>query len=44
MTLTAQAGMNLAQLQAATAGSGQWLPVDPPFPDQTSVGGSSAPT
>ena len=39
MTLTAQAGMNLAQLQAATAGSGQWLPVDPPFPDQTSVGG-----
>ncbi len=39
MTLTAQAGMNLARLQAATAGSGQWLPVDPPFPDQTSVGG-----
>ena len=39
MTLTAQAGMSLAQLQAATAGSGQWLPVDPPFPDQTSVGG-----
>ena len=39
MTLTAQAGMNLAQLQAATAGSGQWLPVDPPFPEQTSVGG-----
>ncbi len=39
MTLTAQAGMTLARLQAATAGSGQWLPVDPPFPDQTSVGG-----
>ena len=39
MTLTAQAGMNLARLQAATAGSGQWLPVDPPFPDRTSVGG-----
>lgn len=39
MTLTAQAGMNLAQLQAATAGSGQWLPVDPPFPGHTSVGG-----
>ena len=39
MTLTAQAGMSLARLQAATAGSGQWLPVDPPFPDQTSVGG-----
>jgi len=39
MTLTAQAGMNLARLQAATSGSGQWLPVDPPFPDQTSVGG-----
>ncbi|MDE0032192.1 MAG: FAD-binding oxidoreductase [Deltaproteobacteria bacterium] len=39
MTLTAQAGMSLARLQGATAGSGQWLPVDPPFPDQTSVGG-----
>ena len=39
MTLTAQAGMSLARLQAATAGSGQWLPVDPPLPDQTSVGG-----
>lgn len=39
MTLTAQAGMSLARLQAATAGSGQWLPLDPPSPDQTSVGG-----
>ncbi len=39
MTLTAQAGMNVGRLQAATAGSGQWLPVDPPFPDRTSVGG-----
>lgn len=39
MTLTAQAGMSLAQLQAAAAGSGQWLPVDPPVPEQNSVGG-----
>ena len=39
MTLTAQAGMSLARLQAATAGSGQWLPVEPPFPERTSVGG-----
>ncbi len=38
MTLTAQAGMNLAQLQAVAAAAGQWLPVDPPFPDRTSVG------
>ena len=39
MTLTAQAGMSLAQLQAVAARAGQWLPVDPPFPAETSVGG-----
>ena len=39
MTLTAQAGMSLTQLQAAAAAAGQWLPVDPPLPAATSVGG-----
>jgi len=39
MTLTAQAGMSLAALQAAAAAAGQWLPVDPPSPAATSVGG-----
>ena len=39
MTLTAQAGMSLAALQGAAAAGGQWLPVDPPLPEATSVGG-----
>ena len=39
MTVTAQAGMSVAALQAAVAGSGQWLPVEPPLPAATSVGG-----
>ena len=39
MTLTAQAGMSLTALQAAAAAGGQWLPVDPPLPAGTSVGG-----
>lgn len=39
MTFTAQAGMSLAALQSATAAAGQWLPVDPPLPAATSVGG-----
>ena len=39
MTVTAQAGLSVAALQAAVAGSGQWLPVDPPLPAATSVGG-----
>ena len=39
MTLTAQAGMSLTRLQDAASGAGQWLPVDPPLPERTSVGG-----
>ena len=39
MTLTAQAGMSVTAVQAAAAGSGQWLPVDPPLPAATSMGG-----
>ncbi len=39
MTLTAEAGADLHGLQAAVAVAGQWLPVEPPLPDRTSVGG-----
>ena len=39
MTLTAQAGMSVTAVHAAAAASGQWLPVDPPLPAATSVGG-----
>ena len=39
MTLTAQAGMSVTAVQAAAAGNGQWLPVDPPLSAATSVGG-----
>ncbi|MCY4488769.1 MAG: FAD-binding oxidoreductase [Deltaproteobacteria bacterium] len=39
MTVTAQAGMSVSELQAAVAESGQWLPVEPPLPADTSVGG-----
>ncbi len=39
MTVTARAGMSVAGLQAAVAGSGQWLPLEPPLPTATSVGG-----
>lgn len=39
MTVTAQAGMSVTGLQAALAGSRQWLPVDPPLPAATSIGG-----
>lgn len=39
MTVTAQAGMKVAELQDAVAQSGQWLPVEPPLPEATSVGG-----
>lgn len=39
MTVTARAGMSVAALQAAVGGSGQWLPLEPPLPTATSVGG-----
>ena len=39
MTVTAQAGMSLTRLQDRVGGEGQWLPVDPPLPEATSVGG-----
>jgi len=39
MTVTVQAGCPLARLQASLAETGQWLPLDPPRPELTTVGG-----
>jgi len=39
MTVTVQAGCSLATLQAKLAAAGQWLPLDPPHPERTTVGG-----
>jgi FAD/FMN-containing dehydrogenase len=38
MTVTVEAGVPLAKLQAELACRGQWLPVDPPNPETLSVG------
>ena len=37
MTATVQAGMCLAAFQKRLAGSGQWLPVDPPNPESVTI-------
>ncbi len=39
MTVKVGAGMSLAQLQAVLGENGQWLPLDPPCPEQATVGG-----
>lgn len=39
LTLTAAAGTTLAELDAALAEHGQWLPVDPPGADRRTLGG-----
>jgi glycolate oxidase FAD binding subunit len=39
LTVTAEAGMPLAQLQAMLATAGQFLAVDPAFPDRATLGG-----
>jgi glycolate oxidase FAD binding subunit len=39
MTITAEAGCALPVLDATLAGAGQWLPIDPPAPGRTTVGG-----
>ncbi|MGH8010470.1 MAG: FAD-binding oxidoreductase, partial [Candidatus Binatia bacterium] len=39
MTVTVEAGMTLARLQTILGEQGQWLPVDPPLPEQATVGG-----
>jgi glycolate oxidase FAD binding subunit len=39
MTVTVEAGMYFAQLQKLLAPSNQWLPLDPAYPDQATIGG-----
>lgn len=39
MTVTVEAGMPLARLQQILGEHGQWLPIDPPRPEQVTVGG-----
>ncbi len=39
MTVTVESGLTLAALDVLLAREGQWLPVDPPLPEQTTVGG-----
>jgi len=39
MTVTVEAGCPLATLNARLAREGQWLPLDPPAPERTTVGG-----
>jgi glycolate oxidase FAD binding subunit len=39
MTVTVEAGCPLPALAATLASTGQWLPLDPPHPETTTVGG-----
>jgi glycolate oxidase FAD binding subunit len=39
MTVTVEAGCPLAALQETLGRAGQWLPIDPPGPEATTVGG-----
>lgn len=39
MTVTVEAGMRFAKLQALLAQHNQWLPLDPTYPDQATLGG-----
>ncbi len=39
LTVTALAGTSLATLDRQLARAGQWLPIDPPAPGRTSIGG-----
>ena len=42
MTVTTQAGVTLADLQTHLSQRGQWLPIDPPHQEQTTVGSALA--
>ncbi len=42
MTITVQAGVTVAALQAELAKEGQWLPVDVPSPERATLGGAVA--
>jgi glycolate oxidase FAD binding subunit len=39
MTVTVEAGLSLARLQQVLGEHGQWLPIDPPLPEQVTIGG-----
>ena len=39
LTVTVEAGMTLARLQEVLGEHGQWLPIDPPLPEQATMGG-----
>jgi glycolate oxidase FAD binding subunit len=39
LTVTVEAGMNFANLQTILATAGQFLPIDPAYPDRASIGG-----
>ena len=39
LTVTAESGISLAALQQLLAGQRQFVPVDPPFPERSTVGG-----
>lgn len=39
LTVTVEAGLRLADLQARLGEHGQWLPLDPPLPADASIGG-----
>jgi len=38
MTVTVEAGVTVAQLNDALSSAGQWLPLDPPHPETTTIG------
>src|SRR5215210_8611711 len=38
MTVTTEAGLLLSDLQSRLSEHGQWLPIDPPFPERTTIG------
>ena len=42
MTITVQAGITMAKLQETLAAEGQWLPIDVPNPEQSTIGGAVA--
>jgi glycolate oxidase FAD binding subunit len=42
MTVTVEAGCTLAALETVLAETGQWLPIDPPAPADTTIGGMIA--
>jgi glycolate dehydrogenase FAD-binding subunit len=39
MTVTVEAGLTLTRLQKILGEHGQWLPIDPPLPEQATIGG-----